>query len=85
MDPNTTRTVGLFVGALSLLVMLWFISQRAMKNRMKMIEDNAPKIAGEDTLEGGARNPQQFDEPDDDALDEMAKLLGEDDESEMEA
>jgi len=85
MDPDTTRTVGLFVGALSLLVMLWFISQRAMKNRMKMIEDNAPKIAGEDTLEGGARNPQQFDEPDDDALDEMAKLLGEDDESEMEA
>jgi F0F1-type ATP synthase membrane subunit b/b' len=85
MDPATTRTVGLFVGALSLLVMLWFISQRAMKNRMKMIEDNAPKIAGEDTLEGGARNPQQFDEPDDDALDEMAKLLGEDDESEMEA
>lgn len=85
MDPDTTRTAGLFVGALSLLVMLWFISQRAMKNRMKMIEDNAPKIAGEDTLEGGARNPQQFDEPDDDALDEMAKLLGEDDESEMEA
>ena len=85
MDPDTTRAVGLFVGALSLLVMLWFISQRAMKNRMKMIEDNAPKIAGEDTLEGGARNPQQFDEPDDDALDEMAKLLGEDDESEMEA
>ena len=85
MDPNTTRAVSLFVGALSLLVMLWFISQRAMKNRMKMIEDNAPKIAGEDTLEGGARNPQQFDEPDDDALDEMAKLLGEDDESEMEA
>jgi len=85
MDPDTTRTVGLFVGALSLLVMLWFISQRAMKNRMKMIEDNAPKIAGEDTLEGGARNPQQFDEPDDDALDEMAKLLGEDDESAMEA
>ncbi len=85
MDPETTRTVGLFVGALSLLVMLWFISQRAMKNRMKMMEDNAPKIAGEDTLEGGARNPQLFDEPDDDALDEMAKLLGEDDDSEMEA
>jgi len=50
-----------------------------------MMEDNAPKIAGEDTLEGGARNPQLFDEPDDDALDEMAKLLGEDDDSEMEA
>ena len=30
------------------------------------------------TLIGGAKNPQQFDEPDDDALDEMAELLGED-------
>jgi F0F1-type ATP synthase membrane subunit b/b' len=85
MDPDTTRTVGLFAGALSLLVMLWFISQRAMKNRMKMLEDNAPKIAGDDTLEGGARNPQQFDEPDDDALDEMAKLLGDEEDSSVEA
>jgi F0F1-type ATP synthase membrane subunit b/b' len=85
MDPDTTRTVGLFAGALSLLVMLWFISQRAMKNRMKMLEDNAPKIAGDDALEGGARNPQQFDEPDDDALDEMAKLLGDEDDSSVEA
>lgn len=85
MDPETTRMVGLFVGALSLLVMLWFISQRAMKNRLKMLEDTAPKIAGEDALEGGARNPQQFDEPDDDALDEMAKLLGEDEDSSMES
>jgi F0F1-type ATP synthase membrane subunit b/b' len=85
MDPDTTRTVGLFAGALSLLVMLWFISQRAMKNRMKMLEDNAPKIAGDDTLEGGARNPQQFDEPDDDALDEMAKLLGDEEGSSVEA
>ena len=31
-----------------------------------------------DVLEGAAKNPEQFDEPDDDALDEMAKLLGED-------
>jgi F0F1-type ATP synthase membrane subunit b/b' len=85
MDPDTTRTVGLFAGALSLLVMLWFISQRAMKNRMKMLEDNAPKIAGDDALEGGARNPQQFDEPDDDALDEMAKLLGDEEGSSVEA
>lgn len=85
MDPDTTRTVGLFAGALSLLVMLWFISQRAMKNRIKMLEDNAPKIAGDDTLEGGARNPQQFDEPDDDALDEMAKLLGDEEDSSVEA
>ena len=44
-------------------------------------ESNAPKVAGEDELGGAARNPQQFDEPDEDALEEMGKLLGEDDDS----
>jgi hypothetical protein len=43
------------------------------------IDENAPKIAGSDVLSGGAKNPQQFDEPDDDALDQMAEILREDD------
>ena len=43
-----------------------------------MLKNHAPKIAGEDQLEGGARHPQRFDEPDEEALEEMAKLLGED-------
>lgn len=86
MEPDTTKNVAYVAMALSLLVMVWFISKRAMKNRMNMLEASGPKIAGDDVLEGGARNPQQFDEPDDDALDEMAKLLGEDDEdSDVEA
>jgi hypothetical protein len=50
-----------------------------------MLESTAPKVAGEDEMEGGARNPQQFEEPDEDALEEMAKLLGEDEESDDEA
>jgi len=33
-------------------------------------------------LEGGARHPQRFDEPDEEALEEMAELLGEDSEDE---
>ena len=41
-----------------------------------MLKNHAPKVAGEDTLEGGARHPQRFDEPDEEALEEMAKLLG---------
>jgi putative methionine-R-sulfoxide reductase with GAF domain len=45
-----------------------------------MLDAAAPKVAGEDTLDGGAKNPSQFDEPDEDALEEMAELLGEDDE-----
>ena len=86
MEPETTKNIADIIMGLSLAVMVWFISQRAMKNRMEMLESSGPKIAGDDALEGGARNPQQFDEPDDEAIDEMAKLLGEDDEdSTMEA
>lgn len=82
MDPETTKNITYIVGVASLGVMVWFVSKRAMMNRTEMLEKSAPKVAGEDTLEGGARNPQQFDEPDDDALQEMAKLLGEDSEDE---
>ncbi len=82
MDPDTTKQIAYIVMALTLLAMVWFISQRAMKNRMSMLESSAPKIAGDDVMEGGARNPAQFDEPDEDALEEMAALLGGDDESE---
>ena len=39
-----------------------------------------PAIAGSDVLEGGAKNPEQFDEPDDEALDMMGELLGENEE-----
>ncbi len=41
---------------------------------MQRIQDE-PAIAGQDELAGGAVNPAQFDEPDDDALDEMQQLL----------
>jgi len=86
MEPETTKNIAYIVMGLSLVAMAWFIMQRAMKNRTQMLASSGPKIAGDDELEGGARNPQQFDEPDDDALEEMAKLLGEDDEdSGMEA
>ena len=59
--------------------MIWFIMRRAKENRQEMIDESAPKVAGEDDIGGEAKNPQQFDEPDDDALDEMGDLLGEDD------
>ena len=85
MEPDTTKNIAYAVMGLSLLVMVWFITQRARENRSSMLESSAPKVAGEDEMGGGARNPQQFDEPDEDALDEMAKLLGEDEESDDEA
>ena len=58
--------------------------RKGLENRSRMLKENAPKIAGDDELGGAAKNPQQFDEPDDEALEEMAKLLGEE-EDEKEA
>jgi len=60
----------------------WFMLKKAKANKEMMMAENAPKMAGEDVLEGGAKDPEQFDEPDDDALDEMGDLLGLDDEEE---
>ena len=85
MEPETTKNIAYAVMGLTLLGMVWFITQRARQNRASMLESSAPKVAGEDEMGGGARNPQQFDEPDEDALEEMAKLLGEDEESDDEA
>ena len=85
MEPETQMNLAYAVAGLTLLGMVWFITQRAKSNRSAMLASNAPKVAGDDELEGGARNPQQFDEPDEDALEEMAKLLGEDDDSADEA
>ena len=79
VEEQTTKTIAYVALGLMFLAMAWFIARKAGENRADMLEANAPKIAGEDTLEGGAKDPAQFDEPDEDALDEMAELLGEDD------
>ena len=50
-------------------------TETEMEEIDKQIEDE--KEDGDDELGGAAKNPQQFDEPDDEALEEMAKLLGE--------
>ncbi len=76
MVSSTEVTYILF--GVSLLAMIWYITNRGRANLAQAKEDAAPAVAGEDLLEGSAKNPEQFDEPDDDALDEMAKLLGED-------
>ena len=81
-DEQTTKNIAYVMLALLFVAMAWFVARRAGENRTNMLEANAPKVAGEDMLEGGAKNPEQFDEPDDDALEEMAELLGEDDSEE---
>ena len=63
---------------LTLLGMIWYMTNRGRANIAKARADAAPAIAGDDVLDGAAKNPEQFDEPDEEALEEMAKLLGED-------
>lgn len=53
--------------------LMWFILRRVQKNRAALTEE-AP-VAGADEIGGQAKHPEQFDEPDDDALDEMQDLL----------
>lgn len=79
MDQDTQKNIISISLVLFLAIMVWFISRKAMQNRKQILESSGPKIAGEDELAGGARNPQFFDEPDEEALEEMAKLLEDDD------
>tara|TARA_B100001079_G_C16196257_1_gene419414 strand:- start:109 stop:354 length:246 start_codon:yes stop_codon:yes gene_type:complete len=74
-DEQTTKNVAYIILGISFLVMIWFIVKQAKQNREDSIESGLPNIAGSDERPGNAINPEQFDEPDDDALDEMAELL----------
>jgi len=77
MDEDTTKNLAYIISIVIFVLMARFVLRKGLENRSRILKDNAPKIAGDDELGGGAKNPQQFDEPDDKALDEMAKLLGE--------
>ncbi|MCH1423214.1 MAG: hypothetical protein L7U62_06990 [Candidatus Poseidoniaceae archaeon] len=78
-NEELTKNIAYIVLILVFVAMARLVAKRAGENRQTMLDAAAPKIAGEDTLEGGAKNPSQFDEPDDEALEQMADLLGEDD------
>jgi len=66
-EIGTYAMIGLTIG---LIIFIW-------RQRQKNIANNQdkPVIAGQDELVGAAKNPEQFSEPDDDALDEMHDLL----------
>jgi hypothetical protein len=78
-DEQTTKNVAYIILGISFLVMMWFIIKQARQNREESIESNLPNIAGNDQRPGNAINPEQFDEPDEEALEEMAELLDLDD------
>tara|TARA_B100001750_G_C15514802_1_gene606272 strand:+ start:1363 stop:1596 length:234 start_codon:yes stop_codon:yes gene_type:complete len=62
----------LFFVSGGLLYMVWKLMKR---NQESMINENSPAIAGSDELGGQAKDKSQFDEPDQDALEEMADVL----------
>ncbi len=69
METTEVATYAMLILTVGLLVFIW---RQRQKN---MVNQEQPAIAGDDVLGGAAKNPEQFNEPDDDALDEMQKLL----------
>ena len=70
METTEIGTYAMIVLTIGLLIFIWKQRQRNIVNNQ-----DQPAIAGQDELDGAAKNPEQFDEPDDDALDEMHDLL----------
>ena len=66
-EIGTYALVALTVG---LIIYIWRMRQSNIAN-----SQDEPVIAGQDELGGAAKNPEQFEDPDDDALDEMQDLL----------
>lgn len=69
-DTTELGTYAMIVITLGLILYIW----RLRNKNLARVQDE-PAIAGQDELSGTAINPSQFDEPDDDALDEMQDLL----------
>lgn len=69
-DTTELGTFAMIAITLGLIFFIWRLRNR----NLARIQDE-PAIAGQDELSGGAVDPSQFDEPDDDALDQMQDLL----------
>ena len=69
-DTTELGTYAMIIITLGLIMYIWRLRNR----NLARIQDE-PAIAGQDELSGTAINPSQFDEPDEDALDEMQDLL----------
>ncbi len=53
---------------------MWMI-RRVKSNRERMIEENAPLVAGEDAIKGSIEDDGRYNEPSEEDLDQMGKLL----------
>ena len=70
METTEIGTYAMVALTIGLAVYIWKLRQRNIAN-----SQDEPVIAGQDVLDGAAKNPEQFEEPDDNALDEMQDLL----------
>ena len=70
METTEIGTYAMIALTVGLMVYIWRLRQRNMENNQ-----DDPLIAGQDVLEGAAKNPEQFDNPDEDALEEMQDIL----------
>ena len=77
MSDQTTVTITTALAGLMFLALVGFVIWKARQNRAMALSTTAPKVAGEDPLEGGARRPEDFEEPSDEDLEMMGDLLGE--------
>ena len=53
---DSTEMTYIILG-LTLLGMIWYVTNRGRANLAKAREDAAPAIAGDDVLDGAAKNP----------------------------
>jgi len=60
---------------LAFIAMAIWMVRRVKSNREKLIEENAPAIAGDDTIKGSIEDDGRYDEPSEEDLDQMEKLL----------
>ena len=74
MDTETYGIIGMLAVTTGLL---WYIIRIRNRNIAESESQNQPHIAGDDMLSGGAKNPEQFDEPDDETLEMLGDLLEE--------
>jgi hypothetical protein len=55
--------------------MATWVIRRVKSNRVKFIEENSPTVAGSDSIKGSIENDGRYDEPSEDDLEQMEKLL----------
>ncbi|RAH13594.1 MAG: hypothetical protein CMB56_007090 [Methanobacteriota archaeon] len=60
-----------------LMAMAIWIALRVKTNREKIIQENAPAVAGRDFIRGSVEDDGRFDEPTEDDLEQMEKILEE--------